>query len=83
VTGRFPAAEGEAVLHDWFAEAERIGIGEGTGATDVEVVAVVRSPAPGAMAAVYVTWPQLLQWRDDLHLGSVAVRGDIVGPLPH
>ncbi|TWF78842.1 putative ABC transport system permease protein [Pseudonocardia hierapolitana] len=89
VTGRFPATEGEAVLHNWFAQAEkiaigdRIRIGEGSGATDVEVVGVVESPAAGAMASAYVTWPQLLRWRDyPLHLGSVAVRGDIRGPLP-
>ncbi len=89
VSGRFPAREGEAVLHNWFAQAQkiaigdRIRIGEGAGATDVEVVGVVESPAPGAMASVYVTWPQLLRWRDHpLHLGSVAVRGEIRGPLP-
>ena len=88
VTGRFPTDEGEAVLHNWFAQAEkitigdRIRIGEGSGATDVEVVGVVESPAPGAMASAYVTWPQLLQWREDLHLGSVAVRGEVRGPLP-
>jgi putative ABC transport system permease protein len=89
VTGRFPAREGEAVLHNWFAQAQkiaigdRIRIGEGGGATDVDVVGVVESPAPGAMASAYVTLPQLLQWRDyPLHLGSVAVRGEIRGPLP-
>jgi putative ABC transport system permease protein len=89
VTGRFPATEGEAVLHNWFAQAEkiaigdRIRIGEGPGATDVEVVGVVESPAPGAMASAYVTWGQYVQWRDHpLHLGSVAVRGEVRGPLP-
>jgi putative ABC transport system permease protein len=89
VTGRFPAREGEAVLHNWFAQAQKIAIGDririgkGGGATDVDVVGVVESPAPGAMASAYVTLPQLLQWRDyPLHLGSVAVRGEIRGPLP-
>jgi putative ABC transport system permease protein len=28
VTGRFPAREGEAVLHNWFAQAEKIAIGD-------------------------------------------------------
>jgi putative ABC transport system permease protein len=89
VAGRFPATEGEAVLHNWFAQAEkiaigdRIRIGEGSGATDVEVVGVVESPSPGAMASAYVTWRQYVQWRDyPLHLGSVAVRGKVRGPLP-
>ncbi|MHA6621896.1 ABC transporter permease [Pseudonocardia sp. DLS-67] len=87
-SGRFPAGGGEAVVQVWFAQAERIAIGdririgEGDAAADVDVVGLVETPSPGAQASVYVTWPQLLQWRDDLHLGSVAVRGDIVGPLP-
>jgi putative ABC transport system permease protein len=89
VSGRFPAREGEAVMHVWDAQAQevavgdRIRVGEGTTATDLEVVGLVESPTTWTQASVYVTWPQYLQWRDSptWHVGSVAVRGD-VGQLP-
>src|SRR5690606_28583026 len=86
-SGRFPERTGEAVVDVHFALAEDIAIGDrmrigtGTAAADVRVVGLVESPSPPAQASVYVTWPQLLLWRDHLHLGSVAVRGE-VGPLP-
>ncbi|MEV0590491.1 ABC transporter permease [Nonomuraea cavernae] len=86
-SGRFPAGTGEAVVDVYLALAEdiavgdRVRIGEGAAATDVRVVGLVESPSPTAQASMYVTWPQLLQWRDHLHLGSVAVRGE-VGQLP-
>jgi putative ABC transport system permease protein len=86
-SGRFPARTGEAVVDVYFALAkniavgDRIRIGEGAAAADVEVVGLVESPSPPAQASVYVTWLQLLQWRDHLHLGSVAVRGE-VGHIP-
>ena len=67
----------------WVAQAreiavgDRVRIGEGATATDVRVVGLVESPSVVAQASVYVTWPQLLQWHDHLHLGSVAVRGEV------
>src|SRR5690606_5906808 len=85
--GRFPARTGEAVVDVYFAQAEdvavgdRMWIGAGAEAAAVRVVGLVKSPSPVAQASVYVTWPDLLRWRGHLHLGSVAVRGE-VGPLP-
>ncbi|TQS20633.1 ABC transporter permease [Microbispora sp. KK1-11] len=86
-SGRFPARTGEAVVDVYFALSqdiaigERVRIGEGAAAADVQVVGLVESPSPPAQASMYVLWPQLLQWRDHLHLGSVAVRGE-AGQLP-
>ncbi|MEU8251966.1 FtsX-like permease family protein [Nonomuraea sp. NPDC048916] len=86
-SGRFPSRTGEAAVDVYVALAEdiavgdRIRIGVGAAAADVQVVGLVESPSPPAQASMYVTWPQLLLWRDHLHLGSVAVRGE-VGPLP-
>ncbi|MEV4104750.1 FtsX-like permease family protein [Nonomuraea sp. NPDC049649] len=85
--GRFPARTGEAVVDVYFAQAEdvavgdRMRIGKGAAAAGVKVVGLVKSPSPIAQASVYVTWPQLLRWREHLHLGSVAVRGE-AGRLP-
>lgn len=83
--GRFPAREGEAVLHLWDARDREIAIGDHlqVDGTDLEVVGLVLSPSPAAQASVYVSWSQYLRWRDDptFHLGRVVVRGD-VGPLP-
>jgi putative ABC transport system permease protein len=89
VSGRFPARMGEAVMHVWDAQAQevavgdRIRVGEGATATDLQVVGLVESPTTWTQASMYVTWPQYLQWRDNRtwHVGSVAVRGD-VGQLP-
>ncbi|MGI5271138.1 ABC transporter permease [Nonomuraea sp. CA-218870] len=86
-SGRFPSRTGEAAVDVYAALAEdlavgdRITIGAGAAAADVQVVGLVESPSPPAQASMYVTWPQLLRWREHLHLGSVAVRGE-VGPLP-
>jgi putative ABC transport system permease protein len=85
-SGRFPARKGEAVVNLPFALAEEIAVGDRVrigedAATDVRVVGLVESPSTVAMASVYVILPQLLQWRDDLHLGAVAVRGE-VGQVP-
>ncbi|MCC5580278.1 FtsX-like permease family protein [Microtetraspora sp. AC03309] len=86
-SGRFPARTGEAVADVYFALAgniavgDRVRIGEGAAARDVRVVGLVESPSPPAQASMYVTWPQLLQWRDHLHLNAVAVRGE-AGQLP-
>ncbi|MGW1339969.1 ABC transporter permease [Kribbella sp. NPDC002412] len=88
-SGRFPAGKGEAVVDVWVAQAreiaigDRIRIGEGATAAELAVVGLVESPSSTAQASVYVTLPQMLQWRDhqSLSLGRVAVRGE-VGPLP-
>ena len=89
VSGRFPERTGEAVVHVWNAHdweiaiGDRIRVGEGATATDLDVVGLVESPSTWTQASVYVTWPQYLQWRDQptFHVGSVAVRGE-VGRLP-
>jgi putative ABC transport system permease protein len=89
VSGRFPSRTGEAVVHVWDAQAQevavgdRIRVGEGATATDLDVVGLVESPTTWTQASVYVTWPQYLRWRDQptFHVGSVAVRGE-VGQLP-
>src|SRR5690606_31902788 len=84
---RLTARTGEAVVDVYFAQAEdvavgdRMRIGKRAAAADVKVVGLVKSPSPIAQASVYVTWPQLLRWREHLHLGSVAVRGE-AGRLP-
>nr|AGS49752.1 hypothetical protein [uncultured bacterium esnapd15] len=88
-SGRFPAREGEAVIDVWIAQDREIGIGnriqigEGATATDLDVVGLVESPSTAAQASVYVTLPQLLRWRDDpsLSVARVAVRGE-VGSVP-
>ncbi len=89
VSGRFPARAGEAVVHVWDARAwdvaigDRIRLGEGATAADLDVVGLVESPSTWTQASVYVTWPQYVLWRDrpTFHVGSVAVRGE-VGRLP-
>jgi putative ABC transport system permease protein len=89
VAGRFPARTGEAVVHVWDAHAwhvtigDRIRLGAGAAATDLDVVGLVESPSTWTQASVYVTWPQYLLWRDQptFHVGTVAVRGE-VGQLP-
>jgi putative ABC transport system permease protein len=89
VAGRFPERPGEVVVHIWAAQdqeieiGDRIRVGDGTAATDLEVVGLVLSPTTWTQAAMYVAWPQYVQWRDQptFHVGAVAVRGD-PGPLP-
>lgn len=88
-SGGYPARTGEAVVDRWDAQAmeisvgDRIRIGEDATATDLTVVGLVESPSTAAQAAVYVTFPQLLLWRDDpaLSLTRVVVRGE-VGQVP-
>ncbi|NUT44783.1 MAG: FtsX-like permease family protein [Thermoactinospora sp.] len=89
VSGSFPAREGEAVVDIWVAESreiavgDRLLVGEGAAAADLRVVGLVESPSTSAQASVYVSWAQLVRWRDEptLSLSRVAVRGQ-VGPLP-
>lgn len=89
VGGRFPERMGEAAVHVWDAKAremvvgDRLRVGEGTTATDIQVVGLVEAPSPVTQASVYVTWSQYLRWRDQptFHVSRVAVRGE-VGRLP-
>jgi putative ABC transport system permease protein len=89
VSGRFPARDGEAVVHIWNAQSwsvaigDHLQVGEGATAVDLTVVGLVESPSATAQASIYVTWSQFLHWRDhpSFHLGKLSVRGD-VGPLP-
>lgn len=89
VSGRFPGGAGEAVVHVWDAQArgiavgDRIRVGDGATAADLDVVGLVESPSTESQASVYVTWAQYLQWRHNptFHVGKIAVRGD-AGPLP-
>jgi putative ABC transport system permease protein len=60
---------------------DRVRIGEGATAAEIDVVGIVRAPSTPGQASVYVTWPQLLQWRDRVDANAVAVRGE-VGELP-
>jgi len=86
-SGRFPAGTGEAVVDVWVAETREIGVGDrlrigaGDTAADVMVVGIVASPSSPGQASVYLTWPQLLQWRDSLDANTVVVRGEI-GEVP-
>ncbi|GIJ63889.1 ABC transporter permease [Virgisporangium aurantiacum] len=85
--GHFPTGLGEAVVDVWVAQSreiavgDRVRIGEGATAAEIDVVGIVRAPSTPGQASVYVTWPQLLHWRDQLDANAVAVRGD-VGELP-
>lgn len=83
VAGRFPERLGEAVVHVWDAQrwelavGDRIRIGEGASASDLQVTGLVESPTTWTQASIYVAWPQYLRWRDhpSFHVGSIAVRG--------
>ncbi|WP_214401900.1 FtsX-like permease family protein [Pseudonocardia lacus] len=85
--GRFPAGDGEAVVHVWDATALDIAVGDrirvGADATELAVVGLVNSPSTESQASVYVAWAQYLHWREHplFHIGKIAVRGD-VGPVP-
>ncbi|MGW2095531.1 FtsX-like permease family protein [Promicromonospora sukumoe] len=88
-SGRFPERAGEAVVDVWTAQDLEIAVGDhvtlgaGAGAVDLRVVGIVAASANLGQAAVYITFDQLLHWRDDdsLLLDQAAVVGD-TGPLP-
>jgi putative ABC transport system permease protein len=88
-SGRFPERMGEVAVHVWDAQAQQIAIGDrirvgaGAAATDLDVVGLVESPSTWTQASMYVTWRQYVQWRDQPNfiVGEVAVRGP-VGRLP-
>ncbi|MFI8526613.1 FtsX-like permease family protein [Promicromonospora sukumoe] len=88
-SGRFPERAGEAVVDVWTAQDMEIAVGDlvtlgaGAAAVDLRVVGIVAASANLGQAAVYITFEQLLHWRDDdsLLLDQAAVVGD-TGPLP-
>ncbi|MFJ3406422.1 FtsX-like permease family protein [Promicromonospora sp. NPDC090134] len=88
-SGRFPERTGEAVVDVWTAQdmeisvGDQITLGAGSTAADLRVVGIVAASANLGQAAVYVTFEQLLNWRDDetLLLDRAVVVGD-TGPLP-
>ncbi|GAA3516700.1 ABC transporter permease [Nocardioides daeguensis] len=85
VEGRFPGGPGEAVVDSNTAKVERIGVGDrlriGTGsdALDVAVVGLVDSPSTYAYASVYLLWPELVRWQDQLFVTSLAWAGPDAG----
>ncbi|MDH2412616.1 FtsX-like permease family protein [Nocardioides sp. CER19] len=83
--GRFPTGPGEAVVDSNAAKprhvtvGDRLRIGSGDQRLDVRVVGLATSPTQLARADVYVTWSDLLTWRDDVHLTGIALAGDTQG----
>lgn len=79
--GRFPTGPGEAAVDVNAAKKADVEVGDelriGTGdrTADVEVVALVDSPATLVYASVYVTWADLTTWTDSLYVDSVAWSG--------
>ncbi|WP_020013769.1 FtsX-like permease family protein [Promicromonospora sukumoe] len=88
-TGRFPEREGEAVVDAWTAQEMTIAVGDtvtlgaGGDAVDLRVVGIGAASASLGQASVYITFDQLLHWRDDdtLLLDRAVVVGD-PGRLP-
>lgn len=78
VEGRYPAAPGEALVDANEAESNGVGLGDrlrigsGTDALEVEVVGTADSPSVFATAAVYLLWPDLQRWEDSLYVSSLA-----------
>ncbi|MFC7504455.1 ABC transporter permease, partial [Nocardioides sp. GCM10030258] len=81
VDGRFPARAGEAVVDTNAAKVADVGIGDrlrigsGSEALDVEVVGLADSPSAFSVASVYVLWEDLSRWEDSLYVSSVAWAG--------
>ncbi len=78
VDGRFPARAGEAVVDTNAAKVADVGIGDrlrigsGSRALDVEVVGLADSPSAFSVASVYLLWGDLSRWEDSLYVSSVA-----------
>ncbi|SFC16235.1 putative ABC transport system permease protein [Nocardioides terrae] len=83
--GRFPVGPGEALVDTNAAKAKHVALGDrlrlGTGEQrlDVTVVGLAKAPTQLAQATVYVIWPDLLTWRDQVFLTSIGVAGDTAG----
>lgn len=79
--GRFPAAAGEALADPDAAHGagieigDRVRIGSGPDALEVEVVGLADSASPFAAAEVYLLWDDLQRWQDSLYVASVAWAG--------
>jgi len=82
VSGRFPGGPGEAVLDSNAAKVaqlevgDRLRIGTGSTALDVDVVGLVDSPSTYAYASVYLLWEDLQRWQADLYVTSLAWAAD-------
>jgi putative ABC transport system permease protein len=79
--GRFPTRAGEAAVdvntakrHD-IVVGDRLQVGSGSSTRDVQVVALVDSPATVVYAHVYVTWADLSAWSDRMYVDSVPWAG--------
>jgi len=83
--GRFPTGPGEAVVDSNTAKSrqlavgDRLRIGSGNDRLEATIVGLVDAPSRLARASVYLTWPELLTWRDDIYLTSLAIAGDANG----
>ena len=79
--GRFPTSVGEAAVDVNAAESAGIGLGDrleigaGNNPVDVEVVALVDSPATVVYASIYVTWPDLAHFVNGMYVDSLAWAG--------
>ncbi|WP_322937628.1 ABC transporter permease [Nocardioides bizhenqiangii] len=79
--GRFPDASGEALADPDAARGagielgDRVRIGSGPDAVDVEVVGMADSPSPFSSAALYLLWEDLERWQESLHVSSLAWAG--------
>lgn len=79
--GRFPERAGEALVDDDAARAagvvvgDRLTVGTGDRALDVEVVGLAESPSAFSSAALWLRWSDLARWEDSLYVGSVAWAG--------
>lgn len=79
--GRFPERSGEALVDDDAGLAagvvvgDRVTVGTGDRALDVEVVGLAESPSAFSSAALWLRWDDLERWEDSLYVGSVAWAG--------
>ncbi|WP_104108207.1 FtsX-like permease family protein [Nocardioides sp. 616] len=78
--GRLPTGPGEAVVDHNAAKSngaeigDRLALGTGTDAVEVELVGLVDSPASSG-SSVYLTWPDLRRLKDSLWIEAVAWGG--------
>lgn len=79
--GRFPERAGEALVDDDAARAagvavgDRLTVGTGDRALEVEVVGLAESPSAFSSAALWLRWADLARWEDSLYVSSVAWAG--------
>lgn len=79
--GSWPTGRGQAVADANAAEVagievgDRVRVGSGKDATEVEVVGLAESPSTFGFASLYLSWPDLRQWQDSLYVSSVAWAG--------